>query len=1026
MGARVAGFDWSATSLGPVGGWPVELVGAVGLCLASGFPMSVRWGRELVVLYNDACREVYGEERFSDALGRPTADVWPEVSGLTEQLSAVLGGAGPVLAVDELVRIHRRVEFEECYFTFGYTPIVGGTGVPGGVLSTFMETTAEVVAVRRLGTLAELGRGLNASRSASEAIAAAVDALSGSPMDHPGGALFGVAADGSVSLLAAFGVAVGAGEVDGLVAACVREGALQHGQTVGDDVVVAWHAFPVRDPEEDACSHVLVVGQHRQRPWDEGLATYLELLTASVGAAVWGHRELLAERRRTHRLVSLDAAKSAFFAGVSHELRTPLALIAAPVEDVLAREPGLSEESLDSLALVQANVARLSRMVEAMLDFSRMEAGRLVPHLEPLDVGVLARGIGASFAPAFERAGLGFVSDVPEVPRPAVVDRDVFERIVSNLLSNALKYTPSGSVTLAVRIDGDAYEVSVTDTGLGIDLADQEKVFARFERLPVQSGARSSSGAGIGLAMVRQLTALLGGTVGLVSSPGEGSVFTVRLPFVPARAVGMVGSSITPRRVESFLAEIDSWTDPRATLRPGGASKGPRLLVVEDDPELARFLATTLGGDYSVEVVGDGVQALEALRDHHVDIVLTDLTMPVLDGLGLIGQIRADPGLRDLPVVLLSSSGADKDAVTGLTAGADDYVIKPFTLVDLRGRLAANLIRARERSADAAWRRALVFSFHDPLVIFDLSGLVIEINEAFTDLFGFTIADGPMRPPYPWWPTEGEDPEALATIREFHEAAMASRTVDAEVLHRTKDRRPVWIHVVGSTIDQADSGASGRIRVMRDITREKEAQQRRAAAAQISADFGRTDDLATLVGVASHGFAVLFDGGSTIQIDLGQRYLFDDRGSVDAHDLTEQIAAGLAGEPSPDTTSRRPGLLLVPQTTATPARAWVQFPRPRRISVDEMIAADLLAQAFGLAVDRLVTAQQAAEREANLQVALESHRLIGQAVGILVERHRLRPAAAFDKLKEASQHRNLKLRDIAIRVIETGAEPDRA
>jgi hypothetical protein len=186
------------------------------------------------------------------------------------------------------------------------------------------------------------------------------------------------------------------------------------------------------------------------------------------------------------------------------------------------------------------------------------------------------------------------------------------------------------------------------------------------------------------------------------------------------------------------------------------------------------------------------------------------------------------------------------------------------------------------------------------------------------------------------------------------------------------------------------------------------------------------DELGDLLGTAEHGFELLFDGGSTIQLDLGERYLFASRRQVTAEELVESVATGLAGSPSPDTSSLRPGILLVPQTSTIPARAWVQFPRPRRIGIDEMIAADLLAQGFGLAVDRVITLQRAADRQANLETALESHRLIGQAVGILVERHRLLPAAAFDRLRRASQARNLKLREIATRVIETGAEPDTA
>ena len=370
--------------------------------------------------------------------------------------------------------------------------------------------------------------------------------------------------------------------------------------------------------------------------------------------------------------------------------------------------------------------------------------------------------------------------------------------------------------------------------------------------------------------------------------------------------------------------------------------------------------------------------------------------------------------------------GGDEAAPPALERGADDYVTKPFSLMDLRGRLAANLNRARERTADLAWRRAIMAALHDPLVIFNADGLVIELNQAFTNLLGYSLADGPLRPPYPWWPTEAENAEARAVMLRLHEEATASRIVDADILLYTRERRPIWVRTAGTSVSQPHTGMDVRIRVLRDITKERQAQQRRAAAAQVSGDFGRIDDLATLLGVAEHGFELLFDGGSTIQLDIGERYLFSAGRAVRADELTAEVAAGLGGSPSPDTASLRPGILLVPATSAVGARAWVHFARPRRISVDEMIAADLLAQAFGLAVDRLVAARQAADRQGNLGQAIESHRMIGQAVGILVERHRQRPREACERLKQASQNRNLKLRDIAVRVIETGAEPEDA
>lgn len=339
---------------------------------------------------------------------------------------------------------------------------------------------------------------------------------------------------------------------------------------------------------------------------------------------------------------------------------------------------------------------------------------------------------------------------------------------------------------------------------------------------------------------------------------------------------------------------------------------------------------------------------------------------------------------------------------------------------------AENDMRVLEHSTDAGWRRAVMHSLRDPLIVLDGDGAVIEFNQAFTDMCGYKLSDGPYRSPFPWWPTEEEDSQALAAIQSLHDEGLNTGDFDAELVLYTTDRRPIWVRVTGASVDLPFSGLSAKIRVLRDITRDKNAQERRAAAARISAYFAGADDLVTLLAVAEHGFARLFDGGCTIQIEFGETYLFSRGQRVSEADLPPDVAKGLRGSTSADTMSYRPGILLIPQTSTIGARTWVRFPRPRRISTEEMIAADLLAQAFGLAVDREIERQRSADKQANLEAAIESHRLVGQAVGILVERHRILAIDAFDRLKQASQNRNLKLRDVATRVIETGAEPDDA
>lgn len=343
---------------------------------------------------------------------------------------------------------------------------------------------------------------------------------------------------------------------------------------------------------------------------------------------------------------------------------------------------------------------------------------------------------------------------------------------------------------------------------------------------------------------------------------------------------------------------------------------------------------------------------------------------------------------------------------------------------ELTARMMANEETARAVTIDAAWRQAVMRSIHDGLLIFDDSGLVLELNQAFTNLLGYTMEDGPFRPPYPWWPTEQEDPAALAQIKAAYADIVRGQPVELEYRFYTRDRRPVWVQSSGAAIQHEAIGTT-HLRILRDTSRAREARERRAAAAQVSQSFATVDDLESLIGIAEHGFGLLFDGDCTIRIGAGDdRLWFSADDTVDPGALSPAVLAGLDAEPNPDAVSLRPGIVLVPPTRDVDCRAWVQFPRPRAISVEEMIAADLLATAFAAAVRQVATLQRAADREANLQHAVESHRLIGQATGILVERHRILPGEAFERLRRASQKRNLKLREVATRIIETGLDPE--
>jgi len=1062
LGARFAAFDWASTSLGPIADWPQSLRTAVGICLTSRFPLLIWWGPEHVMIYNDGYRPMLGRTKHPSALGAPGKEVWPEIWEIIgPMLDGVLSTGVATWSYDQMLVLDRNGYPEECYFTFSYSPITAESGDVGGIFTAVTETTDQVLTERRLGTLSLLSRRLAGAANPDQVRQITGDVLRSNPNDHPVALMLDVRT--TKEELERMPLST---ELHDDVLAVVAEAALLRRITQRDlparpvevhgaePPVAALHALPIMLPTDDDVSEVLVVGRSARRLWDTALATYLALTVTHVATALSGIRLLEHERQRAESLAALDETKSTFFTNISHELRTPLTLIAAPLAEALA-SGDLPTEQRERLEMVERNTARLSRLVDAILDFGRMAASKLIPHLEPIDVTLLTKVIAESFSVAFRQAGLEFVVECEQADRPAHLDRDMFERILLNLLTNALKYTPSGTVTLSLHVGLESFRVSVTDTGVGIRKRDRDRIFERFEQLPRSRRARSQQGAGIGLAMVKQLTELMGGSVQVESIFGRGSTFTVQLPWGEPQSEAPTGRSITPRRVNDFLAETQEWnlpyaaeggptdTQPQAvaeveseaaTSLPGeAASQRPRLLIAEDNTDMRVFLQRSLSTHYSVEAVPDGLAAMERLRVARPDIVLADAMMPQLDGFALTKAIRDDPALQDLPIIILSARAGDSETEQGLASGADDYVAKPFSMPELRARLASNLARSRDRLRDAAWRRTVMESLHDPLVIIGSDGVVVEVNEAFTEVLGYTMADGPFAPPYPWSPSVEQRLSDTASgeqhVKEEEGPDVGQHPGAGEREHRliAKDGGEVWVQVESHRIEPTGDQPGYTVLGLRDVTREHAARARRLAAAELSAGFSAADDLDQVLEAAVSGFADLFDGDSTVRAMAGpEEHVFTVAGPVLGTDLDPSLWH-LLTTPEPDAaapTEPVQGLLVSPHhNSSSECRVWVQFHRPRIVTTDERIVGDLLGQAFSLAVDRVVAATTFADRESHLAKAIESHRLIGQAIGILIERHRITPAQAFAKLKDASQDRNIKLREIAARVIETGAEP---
>ncbi|MBL1177485.1 ATP-binding protein [Pantanalinema sp. GBBB05] len=805
MGRLMRSFDWSNTPFGLVEQWPQSLRSTLSICLNSRFPIAIYWGADCLLLYNDAWRPIVGD-KHPWSLGRPAREVWPEIwTDIGPEFAKVLATGEGIFHSDELLAMHRFGYTEECFFDYTFNPIQGQGGVIDGILNIVSETTYRVLTDRRGRLLREVASRTGIARTVEEVCALMLTALRSAPTDIPLALLYLVDPTGrqarfygSTELTLEPSIAPAVIELDReaapdrwLIAQVARTARAE----VLHDLVSRFGALPgspwPESPQEalvlpigtrlnaegtnslevGKVSGVLVAVASPRRRLDDNYCDFLTQVAGQIATAIANARSYEEERQRAEQLAELDRAKTVFFSNVSHEFRTPLTLMLGPVEDALHETQ--DQVQRDRLELIHRNALRLQKLVNTLLDFSRIEAGRIQAVYEPTDLARLTTDLAGVFQSAIEQAGLHLRIDGPPLPDPVYVDREMWEKIVLNLLSNAFKFTFEGEIAVSLRPCGDRIELQVQDTGTGIPPEELPQIFERFHRVKGARG-RSYEGSGIGLSLVQELVQLHGGSIEVSSVVDQGTCFTVSLPSGQAHlpseriqaprtltstAVGVIPYIEEARRwlptesteatvLRSDLAELEQST----LRRQVPASSAVRILIADDNADMRDYLRRLLSQQYTVEVVGDGMAALATIRQQMPDLLLTDVMMPGMNGFELLRSLRTDPTTQDVPIILLSARAGEEARIEGLTAGADDYLTKPFSARELLARVEASLklkwlrqqaaqqeqaLRIEVQTAKDSLERVLA-RIADQFLALDCDWRYTYVNDRVTEVTGMT------------------------------------------------------------------------------------------------------------------------------------------------------------------------------------------------------------------------------------------------------------------------------------------------
>lgn len=755
MAERVRNFNWTETSLGNIVNWPVTLQSSLSICLNSNFPIALYWGKDLILIYNDAWSSIPGN-KHPWALGRPARAVWPDIwSEIEPQFKKAFGGESGG-SKDALLPMQRHGYTEECYFDFTFTPVFGAEGKVEGIFNAVIETTYRVINERRTQFLQNFSNQIVKAQSFEELFRYATDEVKTNRKDIPFALFYRLSGEGNAEFI---GATESKGEIKLKNSWPVEELQTMLQSMRIDDLgnylatvpAGAWPEMPKEGfivplkGSDGAVIGFVVFGVSARRKLDKEYKSFFESICGSLSIVLNTITSFEAERKRAEALAEIDRAKTAFFSNISHEFRTPLTLILGSLEELLRKDDKeVNIECKKTVDVTHRNALRLLRLVNNLLDFSRIEAGREKAKFQLIDISDFTRKLASNFSSLIENAGLSYHIDIDDVSVPVYVDRLMWEKIVLNLLSNAFKYTLSGSVIISLRQLKNSVVLKVKDTGVGIPAEELPNMFDRFHRVQNISG-RTYEGTGIGLSLVNELVKLHSGHILVTSEIGVGSEFTVTIPtdkehFGADQLVTWhveLDSSLSDAFLEEAFSLLDNATPANNNESLPIPENRDKILIVDDNPDMRSYIKGLLQSRFHVITANNGKEALDAIKETNPDLVVSDIMMSQMDGIQLMKTLKGDPETQGLPVILLSARAGEEAKIEGYEIGADDYLVKPFSAKELIARITSQIkLKRTRREVENNLRNAIMQSPIATTLLRGPSFIVEMVNEMGLEVWG--------------------------------------------------------------------------------------------------------------------------------------------------------------------------------------------------------------------------------------------------------------------------------------------------